>query len=81
MAGVSISDVVKESAIRAGVPDAEYFTEHSLRRGRATRLRELKFDSLTIGRALGWAGVPPKTYMEEAEMFDDEAPANAGFLG
>lgn len=81
MAGVSISDIVKEAAIRAGVPNAEYFTQHSLRRGRASHLRALKVDSLAIGRALGWAGLPPKTYMEEAEAFDDDAPAAIGQLG
>jgi integrase len=81
MAGVSISDIVKECAIRAGVPNAEYFTEHSLRRGRASHLRTLKVDSLAIGRALGWAGLPPTTYMEEAEAFDDDAPAAIGQLG
>jgi integrase len=81
MSGVSISDAVRDGAIRAGVPDAEYFTEHSLRRGRASHLRTLKVDSLSIGRALGWAGLPPKEYLEEAEAFDDEAPANIGLLG
>jgi integrase len=81
MDGVSLSSVIQECAERAGVPDAEYFTCHSLRRGRATHLRMLGVDSLAIGRALGWAGLPPKEYMEEAEAFDDTAPANIGHLG
>lgn len=81
MAGVSISDIVKQAAIRAGVPDGEYFSQHSLRRGRASHLRSLKVDQLAIARALGWKGLPPAVYMEEADAFDDEAPANVGLLG
>jgi integrase len=82
MASVSISDVVKERAVAAGVPDGEFFTEHSLRRGRASHLRSVGIDSLAIARAHGWVpGGAINEYLEEAEAFDDEAPANAGLLG
>jgi integrase len=81
MTSVAISDVVKDHAVRAGVPDGEYMTQHSFRRGRASHLRSLGVDSLAIGRALGWAGLPPKEYLEEAEAFDDAAPAALGMLG
>jgi hypothetical protein len=80
MSSVSISEVVQDRAVAAGIPDGEYFTQHSLRRGRVSHLRTLGVDSLSIGRAIGYAGLPPKTYLEEAEMFDDEAPANIGML-
>lgn len=80
MSSTSLSEVISQRAIAAGVPDGEYMTCHSFRRGRATRLRELHVDSLAIGRALGWAGLPPPEYMEEAEAFDDTAPAAVGLL-
>jgi hypothetical protein len=81
MSGTSISEVIAELAVRAGVPDGEWFTQHSLRRGRATHLRSLGVDQLSIARALGWARYPPPAYMEEAEAFDDAAPAAIGLLG
>ena len=81
MSSTSISEVVQEHAVQAGVPDGEYFTEHSFRRGRATHLRSLGVDSLAIGRALGWAEHPPKEYLEEADAFADDAPAALGMLG
>lgn len=80
MSSVSISEAVRDCAVNAGIPGGEFFTEHSLRRGRASDLRALGVDSLSIGRALGWAGLPPKEYLEEAEAFDDEAPAAIGLL-
>lgn len=80
MSGVSISEVVSDLAVRAGIPDGEWFTQHSLRRGRATHLRSLGVDQLSIGRALGWSKYPPPAYMEEAEAFDDAAPAAIGLL-
>lgn len=80
MASGSISNTVRECAVEAGIPGGEYFTEHSFRRGRATHLRTLGVDSLAIGRALGWAGLPPQEYLEEAEAFDDTAPAAIGLL-
>jgi hypothetical protein len=80
MAGVSISDRVKSLAVAAGVPDAQWFSQHSLRRGRATHLRMLKVDQLAIARSLGWKNLPPATYMDEADAFDVTAPANVGLL-
>lgn len=81
MASVSVSEIIQERAIMAGVPDGEHFTCHSLRRGRASQLRALRVDSLAIARAGGWVpGGAVNEYLEEAEAFDDEAPANIGLL-
>ncbi len=80
MSSTSISEIIRDRAVAAGVPDGEHMTSHSFRRGRATDLREKKVDSLAIGRALGWKGLPPAEYMEEAEQFDDAAPAAIGLL-
>lgn len=81
MSSVSISDIVGQAAVRAGVPGGEHFTQHSFRRGRASHLRALGVDELGIARALGWKGRPPATYMEEAAAFDPAAPAAIGLLG
>lgn len=80
MSSTSVSEIVSHWAVEAGVPDGQYMTCHSLRRGRATNLRELGVDQLAIGRALGWKGVPPKEYMEEAEQFAETAPSAVGLL-
>ncbi len=76
MDGMSASRVVSLCAVRAGVPDGEHFTCHSLRRGRASQLRELGVDSLAIARAHGWVpGGAVTEYLEEADAFDNTAPA------
>jgi integrase len=82
MASTSVSDVIKYWAVAAGVPDGEYFTCHSLRRGRASHLRDLRVDSLAIARAFGWVpGGAINEYLEEADGFSDDAPSNLGLLG
>lgn len=79
MDGVSLSDIIRFWAVAAGIEGGKWFTCHSLRRGRASHLRELGFDSFAIARALGWAigSAALATYLEEAEEFDPAAPAAA----
>lgn len=82
MSGVSLSEIIGARAVEAGIPDGQYFTCHSLRRGKATRLREEGYDQLAIARAFGWA---PNgaiiAYMEEAELASAESPTAGGRLG
>lgn len=82
MASVSMSEIISSRAVEAGLVDGQYFTCHSLRRGRATQLRELGYDQLAIARAHGWA---PNgaiiVYMEEADLASAESPTAGGMLG
>jgi hypothetical protein len=77
MASVSISAIVSGCAVEAGIPGGEWFTQHSLRRGRATHLRQLGYDRVSIARALGWSPNSPafNVYCEEAEVSSPESPA------
>lgn len=79
MASVSLSDIVKGCAVEAGVEQGRWFTCHSLRRGRATHLRQLGFDRLSIARTFGWSPNSPalNVYFEEAEASSPESPAAA----
>jgi len=79
MDGTSLSEVIQDAAIRAELPNAEQYTCHSLRRGRATQQRELGGDPLDIARAYGWApNGAINVYLEEAER---EAPTAVGAQG
>lgn len=82
MSSVSMSEIIAVRAIEAGIPDGEYFTCHSLRRGRASHLREKGYDRLSIARSFGWADNGSiNTYMEEAEATSPESPTAGGLLG
>lgn len=82
MSSVSISEIITDRAVDAGIPTGEYFTMHSLRRGRASHLRELGYDRLSIARSFGWApNGSINTYMEEAEAESKESPTAGGLLG
>lgn len=75
----AIVGVVRKYALLAGI-EAE-LTMHSLRRGYATWLRELGYDTLAIARALNWApGGSINTYLEEADRWSDEAPGSRALL-
>lgn len=81
MAGTNISRVVKMAAIEAGLPNASSYTEHSLRRGRATQQRELGMDPIEIARAYGWVpGGSILEYLEEAEGWSPTAVGSVGLL-
>lgn len=81
LSGTALSDIVKTWAVRVGLPDGEYFTCHSLRRGRASHLRELKVDMLAIARAHGWADNGSlKEYMTEADLESLESATAMGML-
>jgi hypothetical protein len=78
----SISEAVKDAAVLAGVPAAEDFTQHSLRRGRASQQRDKKVDALDIARAYGWVpGGAINEYLDEADWEADDAPGAVGLLG
>lgn len=82
MSSVSISEIIAARAVEAGIPDGEYFTEHSFRRGRASHLRELGYDRLSIARAHGWSpNGSINEYMEEAEATSPDSPTAGGLLG
>lgn len=81
MDGSSITEAVKDAAIRAGLPNAEDYTQHSLRRGRASELRDKKVDALDIARAYGWVpGGAINEYLEEADREAPDAPGAVGLL-
>jgi integrase len=82
MTATNISRAVKMAAIDAGLPNAQFMTEHSLRRGRATQQRELGIDPIEIARAYGWVpGGSILEYLEEAEGWSPTAPGSVGALG
>lgn len=77
----SLSDVIRQAAQRAGLPKADDMTCHSLRRERATRLREQGGDPISIARAHGWVpGGSILTYLEEAEGWMPDAVGAMGML-
>lgn len=79
MDSTSISEVIQDAAKRAGLPNAEDYTQHSLRRGRASQQRELGGDALDIARMYDWApGGAVNRYLEEA---DRQAPTSLGAVG
>lgn len=78
MASVSLSGIVQSRAVEAGIDGGEFYTCHSLRRGRATDCRRRGFDRLSIARAFGWNPNSPSlnVYFEEAEASSSESPAS-----
>lgn len=81
MESVNITRAVQQAAIRAGIDNADRYTSHSLRRGRATQQRELGVDPIEIARAYGWVpGGAIVAYLEEAEGWSAQAPGAVGFL-
>lgn len=79
MTTVAVSEIIEAAAIAAGLPNAEEYTCHSLRRGRATQQRELGADPLDIARAYGWVpGGSINVYLDEA---DRESPESVGAKG
>jgi integrase len=79
MSTSAIVNIVRKYALLAGI-EAE-LTMHSLRRGYATWLRELGYDSVSIARALNWApGGSINEYLEEADRWSGEAPGARAFL-
>lgn len=81
MSTTSISEVIQAAATRAALPNAEDYTCHSLRRGRATQQRELGADPLDIARAYGWVpGGAINVYLEEADRESPESVSARGLL-
>lgn len=81
MNGVSVSRAVRDAAQLAGLPGGGDYTCHSLRRGRATDLREKGVDPIDIARAHGWVpGGSILTYLEEADRWAAVAPGAVGLL-
>lgn len=79
MSTSSVVGVVRKYRLLAGI-EAD-LTMHSLRRGYATWLRELGYDTLSIARALNWApGGSINQYLEEADRWSDVAPGSRAFL-
>lgn len=77
----SMSEIIQHAAKLAALPNAEDYTCHSLRRGRATQQRELGADPLDIARAYGWVpGGAINVYLEEAERESPEAVGAKGLL-
>lgn len=77
----SLSDVIRAAALRAKLPKANDMTCHSLRRERATRLREEGGDPISIARAHGWVpGGSILAYLEEAEGWLPDAVGAMGLL-
>jgi integrase/recombinase XerD len=67
----TVNRLLKELALRAGLPPAEssLTTSHSLRIGAAQDLREAGRDMLTIMRAGGWTSTNVlSSYLEQADM-------------
>jgi integrase len=81
MESVNITRAVSRAAIAAGLDNADRYTSHSLRRGRATQQRELGIDPIEIARAYGWVpGGAILAYLEEAEGWSASAPGSVGAL-
>jgi hypothetical protein len=82
MDGSTLSLIIERAAVRAGIPDGQYFTCHSLRRGRASFLHELGLDVADIARPHGWSphGAVLE-YIEEAEAGSPRSPFAMGLLG
>ncbi|MFF5212242.1 tyrosine-type recombinase/integrase [Streptosporangium sp. NPDC000396] len=80
LSGVTLNQIVKDAALRAGLADAEHYSAHGLRAGGATTLADAGVPTGKIAEQGRWKPTSPTVhgYVRAADRWRDNPMAQGG---